>query len=150
MSGPTIPVVIDTNVLVPALYIFKPVAEFLISGNLILVYNNQIYQEALDIIDRLADYYLTKADVHSYEAKYLLSIITDNGILVSDMPQNWPPASPDRKDDPFLFAALEGDAEYIISDDKAHMLILKKFRGIPIGKPREFFDWAEIHHPMII
>lgn len=150
MPGPIVPVVIDTNVLVPSLYSFTPIAQFLLSGNLILIWNNQIFSEACEIIDRLAIRYITKAGVHPEEAIKLLELITIEGYPVKEMPKNWPKVSPDRKDDPFLWAALKGDAEYIISDDKSHLLSLKEFRGIPIGKPRNFFQWVIKNHPMSI
>ena len=44
----------------------------------------------------------------------------------------------DPDDDKFLEAAVEGKADYIISKDKKHLLVLKKFRNIPIMPPEEF------------
>ncbi|RJQ26241.1 MAG: hypothetical protein C4589_10155 [Peptococcaceae bacterium] len=63
------------------------------------------------------------------------------------MPKDWPPVSKDRDDDQFLWVALAGDAEYIISDDK-HLLKLKGSFIIPIGTPENFFEWVKIAHPM--
>lgn len=48
------------------------------------------------------------------------------------------------KDDPddnkFLEAAVEAHADAIISNDKKHLLILKKFRNIPIITPETFLQ----------
>lgn len=63
------------------------------------------------------------------------------------MPEDWPPASQDRDDDPFLWTAVTGRAEYIISHDRRHMIKLGTFRDISIGTPGNFFEWIEIAHP---
>lgn len=60
MPGPIVPVVVDTNVLVPSLYSYTPIAELLLSGKLMLIWNNQTFNEACDIIDRLANRYIVK------------------------------------------------------------------------------------------
>lgn len=78
----------------------------------------------------------------------LLHIITELGHQVADMPKSWPNISLDRNDDPFLWAALIGKAGFIISADRKHLLSLKIFKGIPIGKPKDFFAWVKIKHPM--
>ncbi len=67
---------------------------------------------------------------------------------VSEIPLDWPQVSRDRDDDPFLFAADEGGAEYIISQDKSHMLQLGNFRDISIGTPAQFFEWVKKTHPL--
>lgn len=46
----------------------------------------------------------------------------------------------DLDDNKFLEAAVESQADYIISRDKKHLLILKNFRGISIVTPEEFLD----------
>ncbi|HAG08194.1 MAG TPA: hypothetical protein DCK87_01310 [Desulfotomaculum sp.] len=145
---PVISVAIDTNVLVPSLYSRTPIARFILSGKLTFIWNPFIHNEASKIINRLADRYYKKAGVQSEEIIKLLELITDLGIEVPDMPDDWPSISSDRNDDPFLWAALTGGAEYIISDDESHMLKLKEFCGIPIGTPGDFFEWVKIAHPI--
>lgn len=147
-GGPIIPVVIDTNVLVPSLYSYTPIAHFILSGNLVLIWNNYIYREVCRIINRLAKRYHVKAGVEPGEVIKLFELISFAGRKVDEMPVDWPPASSDRKDDPFLWAAVAGGAEYIISDDSKHFLKLKSFKGIPIGRPENFFRWVEKVHPM--
>ncbi len=147
-ENPIVPVVIDTNILVPSLYSRTPIAKFLLSGNLILIWNPFIYKEACEIINRLAERYFKKAGVRREEVIMLLNLITEAGLKVPDMPDGWPPVSSDRDDDPFLWAALVSNAEYIISDDESHMLKLKEYCGIPIGTPGDFFEWVKVAHPM--
>ncbi|MBN1386003.1 putative toxin-antitoxin system toxin component, PIN family [Candidatus Woesearchaeota archaeon] len=45
----------------------------------------------------------------------------------------------DKDDNKFIEAAVEGKADYIISQDN-HLLKIKEYRGIRIMTPREFLD----------
>ncbi|MBE3584737.1 PIN domain-containing protein [Desulfofundulus thermocisternus] len=92
--------------------------------------------------------YFEKAGVSASKVHYLLDLVLHKESKVPEMPGDWPPHSPDRDDDPFLWAAIAGKAEYIISSDIRHMLKLKNIYGIPIGRPKDFFDWVKIAHPM--
>lgn len=142
---PIVPVVIDTNILVPSLYRNTHIFEYVLSGSIVPIWNNFIYNEAKEIINRLGPRY------HGINPNLiidLLDLIFDPRVQVPDMPDGWPHVSPDRNDDPFLFAAEAGKAEYIISHDRRHMIILGHFKGIPIGEPKNFFKWAIQNHPM--
>ncbi len=44
----------------------------------------------------------------------------------------------DPKDNKFFEAAVAGNAEYIISQDKKHILCIKEYRGIKTISPGEF------------
>ena len=48
----------------------------------------------------------------------------------------------DPKDDKFLHAALEGNADYIVSGDH-HLLELKSYEGIKILSPGNFLELLE-------
>lgn len=143
----TIPVVIDTNVLVPSLYSITPIARFLLSGDLTFVWNDYIINEAIAVIEKMSPRYESKTAIHSHEVILLLKMLASPYYQTGEMPENWPQFSPDRKDDPFLFAAHAGNALFIISKDKSDMLCFKNYKGIPIGSPREFFCWAKKYHP---
>jgi len=143
-----VPVIIDTNVLVPSLYRQTPLLRFILKGNLALIWNLFIYEEAKEIIVRLGDRYKNKGVTDSATVLELLELILDEFYQTAEMPPDWPRFSPDRDDDPFLFAAQEGQAKFIISSDIRHILCLKNFDGIPIGSPNDFFAWAKIHYPM--
>jgi len=149
MSGkPAVPVVVDTNVLIPSIYRYTSIARFIYEGFLVLVWNEFTYKEASEIIDRLADYYMKKPGFRADEAKVFLDFMVSIGRKVPDMPEDWPHVTEDRDDDNFLWAAVAGNAEYIITEDNLHMLALREFRGIPIGTPKEFFRWVKKAHPM--
>ena len=140
-------IVIDTNVLVPSIYQATHLFNFILAGNLVVVWNDFIYEEAREIIVRLEGRY-KRIGLETSDIIQLLNLIHEAGIKVPDMPADWPPCSPDRDGDPFLWAALKGEAEFIISEDKRHMVALKEFQGIPIGTPKKFFEWVKIAHPM--
>lgn len=44
----------------------------------------------------------------------------------------------DPDDDKFIEAAVESNADYIVSQDKKHLLVVKEYRGIKIIHPDEF------------
>jgi len=151
LEEPIIPIVVDTNVLVPSLYYRSPIAKFILKGNFILVWNNYTYQEAKRIVEKLSPMYYAKAGVDLDDVLELLTLITMSlGIEVPDMPENWPPVTNDRKDDPFLWAAQCGNAKYIVSEDGKHMVNLKIYKGIPIGEPGSFFSWLKSSYPVQI
>lgn len=47
-------------------------------------------------------------------------------------------ATPDPNDEMVLECALAGEADFIVSGDKKHLLPLREFRDIPIVSPAEF------------
>ena len=47
-------------------------------------------------------------------------------------------ATPDRADEMILECALAGEADYIVTGDKRHLLALREFRDIPIVSPAGF------------
>jgi putative PIN family toxin of toxin-antitoxin system len=141
-------VVIDTNVLVTALYDIKPIAKYLLTGNLILIWNQYIFDEAKEIIKRLDGTLFANAQITRGVAEEILGCITQNGIKVGEMPDCHPRITKDRDDDPFLWAAVQGNAQFIISRDQ-HILYLGQYQNIPIGGPAEFFIWVGKKHPMI-
>lgn len=47
-------------------------------------------------------------------------------------------ATPDPDDEMILECALAGEADYIVSGDKKHLLALGQFRGNPIVSPADF------------
>jgi len=47
-------------------------------------------------------------------------------------------ATPDPDDEMILECALAAEADFIVSGDKKHLLLLRQFQGIPIVSPAEF------------
>jgi putative PIN family toxin of toxin-antitoxin system len=46
--------------------------------------------------------------------------------------------TPDPDDEMILECALAGEAAYVVSGDKKHLLPLRQFRGIPVVSPADF------------
>ena len=46
-------------------------------------------------------------------------------------------ATPDSDDEMILECALAAEADFIVSGDKKHLLVLRQFQGIPIVSPAE-------------
>jgi len=66
-------------------------------------------------------------------ALYLLALVTDNLYVVRRVEQ-------DPSDDVFLAAALEGQADYIVTLDR-HLLSLKQYHGIQVVRPASFLRY---------
>ncbi len=48
-----VPVVIDTNTMVPSLFRETHIFNFILTGNLVLIWNDFIYQEVKEVSERL-------------------------------------------------------------------------------------------------
>lgn len=150
LSDPIVPVVIDTNIMVPSVYRVTPILKYILLGNLVPVWNHFVFTEAFRIAyDMWDNHYSKRMDISQLDDTIsLLETVFKLGYSVPEMPENWVPVSIDRKDDPFLWVAMTGKAEYIITRDRKHLLRLRAFNGIPIGRPGEFFGWATKTHPL--
>ncbi len=146
-----VPIVIDTNVLIPTVYSKLNIHRFLLFGNLILIWNDQTLDEALEIASRLWVKHYGKAygaQLFNETVMTLELITTRLGIRVENMPDDWNHISPDRDDDVFLFAAVAGNAEFIVTHNGADLLDIHEFRGIPIGTASDLFQWLKVAHPL--
>jgi len=148
-EGTAVPIVVDTNVLVTSIYGVKNIHRYLVTGELVLIWNNQTHAEAVRIVHKLWKKHYSKYGANGLsEAIAVLELISELGIKVQDMPDDWPRVSRDPDDDMFLFVAEVGQAEYVVTEDKGHLLSLGSFKDIPIGTPQDLFSWLEIAHPL--
>jgi predicted nucleic acid-binding protein len=68
----TIPIVIDTNVLVPAIFSNTHILYFILEGNLLVIWNKQTLGEALKLIDRIwIKHYRSRDPVHDIDTRPL-------------------------------------------------------------------------------
>lgn len=89
-ESPAIPVVIDTNVLVPSIYSYTPLARFIYKGFIVPVWNDFSYLEACKVTNRLATYYLKRNRLSAEEALLFLDYMFFSlGSKVPNMPDNW-------------------------------------------------------------
>jgi|SRR3989344_6264946 len=131
-------VVIDTNVLVSALLrrtsIPHQIHQAYRDGKFIVIISPEILKEIGEVIHR--EYIRKRSRMIEGDRKnfikelYNLSVMTEGKRKVTIVK-----ADPD--DNKFIAAALEGEADYIVTGD-IHLLSLKEYKGVRIVTPREF------------
>lgn len=130
-------VVVDTNILVSAM--IKPrgniglILKYLRAGKYTLLYSEPMLTETVDVLNRprIRDKYgFEPGDIETFVALLILRgkvVVPKRRIMVCR----------DPKDNMILEAAVDGNADKIVSGDN-DLLSLKKFEGIPILKPTRF------------
>ena len=129
--------VIDTNVLVSAL--IKPIGtvgqvlQYLRVSSYVLIYSEQLLTELVDVLNRPR--IREKYGLSSEDIEIVVSLILLRGESV--IPKRRITICRDSKDNMFLEAAVDGNANMIVTGDD-DLLSLDKFEGIPIITPFEF------------
>ena len=130
-------VVIDTGIFVSAL--IRPqgrtgaVLLALKENRFTLIYSTDILVEIIDVLGR--DKFRNKYHITPDKIATLIDLIRLRGELV--IPSQKVTACRDPKDDIFLEAALEGDAEFLVSGD-FDLLDMQSFENIVILRVAEF------------
>ena len=129
--------VVDTNVLASALIRRQgttgQVLRHLRDGRFTIVYSVPLLVELVEVLSRpqiQQNYHIQSDDI-----TVLINLIRLRGELVS--PERKIDACRDLSDNRFLEAAIEGDADAIVSGD-ADLLDLREFESIPILRVAEF------------
>jgi putative PIN family toxin of toxin-antitoxin system len=122
--------VIDTNLLVAARWnkksSSKKIIELCLEGVITPIYSKQIKDENLYILGKVKAPKEYLDDVLKFYQK---------GLKVE--PKKKVTASKDYSDNRFLEAAIEGNADYVITND-SDLLILKKYEDVKIIRPKNF------------
>jgi len=129
--------VIDTGVFVSALIRKQgttgDVLRALRDGRFTAIYSTDIVVEIIDVLGR--SQFRTKYHIEPDDITALVNLIRLRGELVT--PTRKVTACRDPKDGKFIEAALEAQADCIVSGD-ADLLTLNPFEEIPILRPAEF------------
>ena len=129
-------VVLDTNVIVSAVGWkgnARKVLELCIDGELLLLECRDMLREIDDVLGRQKFKFISLAE----KKEFLRSLA---GISKMVNPKEKPKViKGDPEDDKFLWCALAGKADFIISGDR-HLLALKEYRGIKILSPKDFVN----------
>jgi len=131
--------VIDTNVIIRAVIkptgTVGPVLERLRSGEFTAIYTESILEEMLAklALPRIREKYQIGDD----DVERLLGLLALRGELVN--PSRSVRSCRDPDDDMFIEAALEGNAEWVVTGDQ-DLLSLEKFEGIRFVTPRIFLQ----------
>lgn len=126
-------VVLDTNVLVPAI-VFGGKPEIIL--NLIRVekidgfISRFIITETCEILRQ--KFKNTESEIHLVEETIKTSFSLVEPAFSVNLIRNCPP------DNKILACAVAAKADYLISGDKKHLLLLKKIKNIPIVSPDQF------------
>ncbi len=131
-------VVLDTNVVVSGTFwtgeSFK-VIENIDKNNIQIITSLPILKEYDKILN--SEEILEKTSLHQQARVQSMHKILSKAIIV-DPKEKINIVKDDPDDNKFIEAAVDGKADYIISRDKKHLLILKKFRNINIISPEDF------------
>ena len=134
-----IKVCLDTNVLISAtLFDGKPekILRLIEENKLILVISPAILVETTRVL-------VDKFEREEDEVMRFIRLLYDLGKMIK-------PKIKLRKirytpDNRILECAIEGEADYIVTGDKKHLLSLKEFKNIPIVTPDKFLEILKSH-----
>jgi len=127
----------DTNVLISATF-WKGASDKIITKvenkEIKLVMSKEIIEEFTKVLNykEIQD----KIKDKNLEMKYTIQKIISISEIVEPS-KKFKVVEYDPDDDKFIETAVEGNCDYIISQDK-HLLKIKEFQGIKIIKPEEF------------
>jgi len=113
-------IVLDTNCLLPAVFQYSKyhwIWESFRRGDFILCYSNEIIEEYEELLSCLYPIEITKNTIH-------LLLVSHNVEKVIPY-YKWDLIAADPDDNKFADCALNGGADYLVSNDK-HFNILKK------------------------
>ena len=134
--------ILDTNIFLSGIHWSgasnKVLREWFI-GSFVSVSSPQINQE---LFIQLRDF---KIQMEIEEIEWWEDIVLEKSILV--IPKRKVNVVKDDPDDnKFIEAALEGKADYIVTQDR-HLLHIKEFEGIKIVSPEEFLRILKTENP---
>jgi len=124
-------IILDTNIIVSALLspqgLPAKILNLVLSGNAIIVYDNNILSEYIDVLGR------ENLKINQELVNIVLDFIEKDGEFKIAIPQKTPFS--DKDDKKFYELYKSGDVDYLITGNKKHF---PKEKGIVT--PREFVD----------
>jgi len=131
-------VVIDANIFVSFLLTrgetISSVFDLWIKNEFVLLVTEEIILEISQVINRL----LADKLIEASQGYSLLRRLRKESQMVTVVSQV--NVSPDKKDNRYLAAALDGQADFLVTGDRKHLLPLKKFHQTKIVSPKEFVN----------
>lgn len=131
-------VVLDANILVSLLLTHGSTLTQIIKAWekewITPIVTDEILTEIKQVLGRL----IIGRVIKEKEAAALFSRLEKDAIKISSL--SVVSVSTNKKDNRYLAAAKDGDAEYLITGDKKHLLFLKRFGSTKIISPREFLE----------
>lgn len=132
-------IVIDTNVFISATFwkgdSFK-IIEKVENKEIELIISQEIIEEYSNVLNY--EEIRSKVKINELETNFILRELVENSIIV--VPKiKFDIIKTDSDDNKFIDVAVEGNVDYIVSQDK-DLLDIKEFQGIKIVKPVEFLN----------
>lgn len=132
---------IDTNILASGIIAKKEslplqIFQAILGGQIVLVTAELLLAELEDVLNRA---HMVKLHHLSPErVRQIVKLLTQLSaiILIEDIPS----VSLDPKDDILFACAVAGQADYIVSGDKKHVLNIGQYQGISTITARQFVD----------
>ena len=130
-------IVLDTNVIVPAL--LNPhgppgrIIDLVLSGAVIVMFDDRILAEYRDVLTR------PKLRITPVKSVFLLEFIETEGVLAPAPPLEI--ALPDPDDLPFVEVAVAGFADALVTRNTRHFLPARETLSLPILSPAEFIEF---------
>jgi putative PIN family toxin of toxin-antitoxin system len=134
-------VVIDTNVLVSSVISKKGAPAFLIQAWSEGLFDLVISEAIITEIERVLSEHSLKQvfKISNDHIASLVELLRRNSILVPGSAAVAGAVPADPTDEMFIAAALDGNADVIVSGDK-DLLEIESFQGVAILTPRQFLD----------
>ncbi|MEK6936677.1 MAG: putative toxin-antitoxin system toxin component, PIN family [Nanoarchaeota archaeon] len=132
-----IKVVVDTNVFISGIFwegnFCSQIIDLWGLGEITIVSSLDIIEE---LVKTLRDFKVEMPDdmIEEWQNK-----IIENAVIVEPK-ERLDVVKGDSKDNKFFEAALAGKAEYIVSQDKKHILSIKEYKGIKTISPEDFLE----------
>lgn len=126
-------VVLDTNVLISALLFRKQLGEFfdlIAEQKIIPCFSATTFFEFREVIQRQK--FIPILDKLNLSSKEIIQAVTDKSLIIPDSKKT-PQIITHIPDNFIISCAVEVNADFIVSGDQ-HLLKLKSFHDIPIGK----------------
>jgi putative PIN family toxin of toxin-antitoxin system len=134
-------IVLDTNILVPALITKGTPPDLLYQawepGSFQLVTSSAQLNE----LERVFAYKKLRALITRDEAEALLETIGAAALVVAELPEI--DLSTDSDDNVILATAIAGEVDLLVTGDRSGLLALQSVRGIPIVTPRAAVERIE-------
>lgn len=132
---------IDTNILASGLIAKKPspplqIVEAIINGQIVLVTAELLLVEMEDVLNR--DYMVRMHTLSKERVHQIVTLLTQLSVVASV--ESLPSVSLDRDDDILFACAVAGQADYIVSGDKKHVLKIGEYQGIPTITARQLVE----------
>ena len=127
-------ILLDTNIIVAGLISPKGPSAALMRGWLEGRFELVTAQEQLDELARVFTYRHLARLIDPAQARDFLNNVGVLAVVVTSLPNL--AVSPDPDDNVILAIAVAGEADIVVSGDKADLLSLGQVEGIPIVSPR--------------